>query len=153
MNYLAFKFWCQFSILYFYSQFEIRIGVDSPTNIALVSNIAELVARAFTKNENKQQNGVDRQFMSRPSQHLESLDEIPHQIASQQHFDSDEERPSIDDNVIIGNNDGGIVTTPTTPEVDHGILGSMLRILGMDTGKIGALAINGIIFIAQMVGN
>lgn len=125
--------------------FGIRIGVDSPTNIALVSNIAELVARAFTKPENKQPaNGLDRQFMSRPSQHLESLDEIPHQIASQQQFDSDEERPSIDDNVIV--------TTPTTTDVDHGFLGSVLRILGMDTGKIGALAINGIIFIAQMVG-
>lgn len=109
------------------------------------------MTRAFTKTENKQASGSDRrQFMSRPSQHLENFDEIPHQIASQQQFDSDEERPSIDDNVIIGNNDGG-VTTPTTTEVDHGFLGSVLRVLGMDTGKIGALAMNGIIFIAQMV--
>lgn len=119
----------------------------------MISNIAELVARAFIKTEKKPSDSDRRQFMSRPSQHLENFDEIPHQIASQQQFDSDEERPNIDDNVIIGNNDGGITTTTTTAtsEVDHGFLGSVLRILGMDTGKIGALAINGIIFIAQMV--
>lgn len=132
-------------IVFFLDRFFFE-GVDSPTNIALVSNIAELVARAFTKNQNLDR----RQFMSKPSQNLENFGEIPHQIASQQQFDSNEERPNIDDNVIIGNIDNGATTTTAT-EVDHGFLGSVLRILGMDSGKIGALAINGIIFIAQMV--
>lgn len=133
------------------NQFE--IGVDSPTNIAMISNIAELVTRAFAKNENKPSDLDRRQFMSRPSQNLENFGEIPHQIASQQQFDSDEERPiNIDDNVIVGSIDGGGTTT-TTSGVDQGFLGNVLRVLGMDSGKIGALAINGIIFIAQMVCN
>lgn len=90
--------------------------------------------------------------MSRPSQNLENFGEIPHQIASQQQFDSNEERPTnIDDNVIIGNIDGSETTTTSTSGIDHGFLGNVLRILGMDSGKIGAFAINGIIFIAQMV--
>lgn len=94
-----------------------------------------------------------RQFMSRPSQNLENFGELPQQITPQQQFDSNEERPNIDDNVIIGNNDGigTTSTSTTTTQIDHGFLGNVLRILGMDSGKIGALAINGIIFIAQMV--
>lgn len=126
-----------------------QIGVDSPTNIALISNLAELVTRSFTKNVNTPNDLDRRQFMSRPSQNLENFGEIPHQITSQQQFDSDEEQTNIDDNVIIGNN-GGTTTTPTNG-IDHGFLGSVLRVLGMDSNKIGALAINGIIFIAQIV--
>lgn len=110
------------------------------------------MTRAFTKNENKPSDLDRRQFMSRPSQNLENFGEIPHQIASQQQFDSNEERPTnIDDNVIIGNIDGSETTTTSTSGIDHGFLGNVLRILGMDSGKIGAFAINGIIFIAQMV--
>lgn len=32
-----------------------------------------------------------------------------------------------------------------------GLISNLLRIMGLDSGKIGALAVNGIIFIAQMV--
>lgn len=35
---------------------------------------------------------------------------------------------------------------------ESGFMGNILRVIGMDSGKLGALAINGIIFIAQMVG-
>lgn len=58
----------------------------------------------------------------------------------------------IDDNVIIGGiGNLGPSATISPTDVDHGFLGQMLRVLGMDSNKIGALAINGIIFIAQMV--
>lgn len=57
---------------------------------------------------------------------------------------------SIDDSVIVGTsiNTG---SGTTTNDIDHGFLGQIFRVLGMDTNKIGALAINGIIFIAQIV--
>lgn len=100
-------------------------------------------------NGNQPENGWDRRQMTDryPSEHLEDFDEAPQN--SQQ--TNSNEQGSIDDNVIIGNN---INTKPTTTtEVDHGFLGQVLRVMGMDTGKIGALAVNGIIFIAQMVGS
>lgn len=80
-----------------------------------------------------------------PTEKLEDFGETP-QNSNQVNSN---EQGSIDDNVIIGN---GISTKPTTPtEVNNGFLGQVLRVMGMDTGKIGALAMNGIIFIAQMV--
>lgn len=124
--------------------------MDSPSNIAMVSNIAELVSRAFSTNSNtntkpNQQNGWDRRQLSEryPTEHLEDFDDV-----SQQTYQThSNEQGSIDDNVIIGNN---INTKPTISATD-GFFGQVLRIMGMDTSKIGALAINGIIFIAQMV--
>lgn len=118
-------------------------GVDSPTNIAMISNVAELVARAFSKNANQQNTWDRRQLMERPSEHLEDLDEgPPHQHTS---FSNSPEQ-NIDDNVIVGSSGNA-----GTSDIDHGIFGKMLSILGMDTSKIGALALNGIIFIAQIV--
>lgn len=71
---------------------------------------------------------------------LESFDEAPH-TASQEN--------QIDDAVIVGTS---MSTEPsTTNSVDQGFLGRILRVIGMDTNKIGALAVNGIVFIAQMV--
>lgn len=120
-------------------------GVDSPTNIALISNVAELVTRAFSQNINQQNSAGDRrQLTERPSAHLEDFDEIPQ--GQQNSFSPNSDEQNIDDNVIVGS---GVNTG--TSGVDHGFLGKMLGILGMDSGKIGALAINGIIFIAQMV--
>lgn len=120
-------------------------GVDSPTNIALISNVAELVTRAFSQNTNQQNSAGDRrQLTERPSAHLEDFDEIPQ--GQQNSFSPNSDEQNIDDNVIVGS---GVNTG--TSGVDHGFLGKMLGILGMDSGKIGALAINGIIFIAQMV--
>lgn len=71
------------------------------------------------------------------------------EIPIQQHQGSASHEESIDDNVIVGTGYG--TNTETTTEVDHGFLGQVLRVLGMDTSKIGAMALNGIIFIAQMV--
>lgn len=125
--------------------------MDSPSNIAVVSNIAELVARAFSQNNNPQNSWDRRQFSSQPPEHLENFDENPSNVNANHHGNSNSnEQQNIDDNVIIGSNaDSG--TSTTTTAIGHGFLGHMLRILGMDTNKIGALAINGIIFIAQMV--
>lgn len=109
------------------------------------------MARAFTKPGNSRNDVDRRQFMSKPSQNLENFGELPHQITSQQQLDSNEEQSNIDDNVIVENNNGDATVTTPTNAVDHGILGSVLRVLGMDSSKMGALAINGIIFIAQMV--
>lgn len=123
-----------------------EIGVDSPSNIAMISNIAELVTRSFAANSNSdgnRQSGWDRRQMTEryPSDHLEDFGEIPHSMQQ----NNPNEQGSIDDNVITGN------AKPTTA-VDNGFLGQVIRIMGMDTSKIGAIAINGIIFIAQMVG-
>lgn len=79
----------------------------------------------------------------RPTEHLEDFDELPQNQPNS--FPSNSNEEHIDDNVIIG-------STAGATNVDHGFLGKVLGILGMDTKKIGALAINGIIFIAQMVG-
>lgn len=107
--------------------------------------MAELVTRAFSQNINQPNSAGDRrQLTERPSAHLEDFDEIPQ--GQQNGFSPNSDEQSIDDNVIVGS---GVNTG--TSGVDHGFLGKMLGILGMDTGKIGALAINGIIFIAQMV--
>lgn len=47
------------------------------------------------------------------------------------------------------------ITIGETPELpgpmDSNIMGGMLRLLGLDSTKIGAAAVNGIVFIAQMV--
>lgn len=73
-----------------------------------------------------------------PSDGLETLDEA-----------QNTQENGIDDGVIVGTS---INTGSDTPGGgDNGFLGRILRVLGMDTSKIGALAVNGIIFIAQMV--
>lgn len=47
------------------------------------------------------------------------------------------------------------ITIGETPELpgpmDSNLMGGMLRLLGLDSTKIGAAAVNGIVFIAQMV--
>lgn len=123
------------------------------------------MARAFSNNNHngqaqgtaqgydgyKQGGWNDKQsFERRPTQKLESFsDEVP--LNQNQNQGSQEE--NIDDNVIVGTgyNTGGGTDSGTTSGVDHGFLGQVLRVLGMDTSKIGAMAVNGIIFIAQMV--
>ena len=140
-----------------FNLFRFKKGVDSPTNIAIISNIAELVTRSFSKNTNTNQptpthpqnvNGWDRRQMTEryPTEHLEDFGETPQ---STHQGNSNEDGGNIDDNVIIGNN---FSTQPTTTtSVDNGFLGQILRVMGMDSSKIGALAVNGLIFIAQMV--
>lgn len=135
-----------------FSKISFCSGVDSPASIAVVSNVAELVSRAFSKNTNTNQaNGWDRrQSMTErfPSEHLEDFGDAP----SNYHPTNSNEQGTIDDNVIFGNN-ANINPTTTTPTtgIDYGFMGQVLRIMGMDTSKMGSLALNGIIFIAQMV--
>lgn len=83
-----------------------------------------------------------------PPEHLEDFGEA----ASNYHPTNSNEQGTIDDNVIVGSNvnTNPTTTTPTTG-INYGFMGQVLRIMGMDTSKIGSLAINGIIFIAQMV--
>lgn len=119
--------------------------------------------RSFSNNQNTNTNtntNTDRGFSNRnsfdprPTDRLESFEDVPlpsnhHQF--QTHSSGTVEEP-IDDNVIIGStiNTGDSSTTPSNA-VDNGFFGQIMRVLGMDTSKIGALAINGIVFIAQMV--
>lgn len=83
----------------------------------------------------------------RPIANLEDLDEVPQHHQEIPSGDSGEQ--TTDKNVIFENSINTETTTATG--LDHGFLGNILRIMGMDSSKIGALAINGIIFIAQMV--
>lgn len=89
-------------------------------------------------------------FDRQPSEHLEDFGEIPQNTYNV----NSNEQGTVDDNVITGSNVNTKPTTPTTTtttQIDTSFLSSVLRVMGMDTSKIGALAINGIIFIAQMV--
>lgn len=63
------------------------------------------------------------------------------QLISSQSGVSPFPQSSFDNNQGINNNGGG----------QGGIISNLLRVIGLDGGKIGALAVNGIIFIAQMV--
>lgn len=44
-----------------------------------------------------------------------------------------------------------IVIGDETPPLSDTLMGGVLKLLGFDTSKIGAVAVNGIVFIAQMV--
>lgn len=83
----------------------------------------------------------------RPIGNLEDFGDNPHYHLDGHTGDSGEQ--ITDKNVIVENNIN--TETTTTTGIDHGFLGNILRIMGMDSSKMGALAINGIIFIAQMV--
>lgn len=48
------------------------------------------------------------------------------------------------DTVVLGNND-------EQPIAENTFVSGLLKLLGLDGSKIGALALNGIVFIAQMV--
>jgi|SRR5690349_22877299 len=48
------------------------------------------------------------------------------------------------DSVVIGD-------VPSSTTTDNSLMGGMLQLLGFDSSKVGAVAVNGIIFIAQMV--
>lgn len=117
-----------------------------------MSNIADLVSRAFSSNNNNNVNtnhGFNKKvaFEQRPLDNIETFDGIP----SHHGHDSVGAEDIIDDNVIIGGSINPSDGTTTSTDVSNGFLGNILRVLGMDTSKIGALAVNGIIFIAQMV--
>lgn len=83
-----------------------------------------------------------------PSEHLEDFGEAPPNF----HQTNSNEQGNIDDNVIVSSNINPNPTTTTSTAIDYGFMSQVLRVMGMDTSKIGSIAINGIIFIAQMVG-
>lgn len=117
------------------------IGFDA------ASNVADLVARAFTNtnpnvnlNSNQHNNGKrDESYV-----HLEPFDDGPETLQNTDHDSSGD----INDNVIVDPPNGH-----QTNIGDSTVISGILKVLGMDSSKLGALAINGIIFIAQMVND
>lgn len=123
------------------------------------SNVANLVAQAF----------------GGPSSPTEGGEKAPatHQQPQAQHYQyEDSDYPSNErDNLVVSSDKadhfsptGGSfpegvtsTTTTTTPSSPisgmNGLVGGLLRVLGMDEGKMSALLVNGMIFIAQMVKN
>lgn len=104
--------------------------------------MADLVARAFTNTNtipNQQHNNGKR---DETYANLEPFEDGPDDA---QHNDHDTSGDI---------NDGVIVEPPSGSATNIGdstIISSLLKVLGMDNSKLGALAVNGIIFIAQMV--
>lgn len=96
------------------------------------SDVAELVARAFSNNVNIR----DRQ--SSGENNIEPGEDGGG-------FDND---ASGNDPSASSSSDGNF----GAGKDESGFMGNILRVIGLDSGKLGALAINGIIFIAQMVG-
>lgn len=94
--------------------------------------MADLVSRAFSNNKFTQ---------NKPAHFEKNRDTEKFSDDS----DTSQAQTPINDEVetnIIG----------TGSDIDPGsLVGNMLRIIGMDNSKIGAMAVNGLIFIAQMV--
>lgn len=90
------------------------------------------MARAFSNQNSVSANNNDK-ITNENSLNLEQLEN--------ESDDPENQENTINDAIEnVGNNFG-----------DYNFLGNILKVLGMDNSKIGALAINGIIFIAQMV--
>lgn len=122
----------------------IRISRHLCKGFDAASNVADLVARAFTNtnpnsNQNQQHNNGKR---DESYANLEPFEDGPE---VSQHPDHDTSG-DINDSVIIDPPSGSQTTIG-----DSTIISSLLKVLGMDNSKLGALAVNGIIFIAQMV--
>lgn len=113
------------------------IGFDA------ASNVADLVARAFT-NTNSIPDHNNNGKRDENYANLESFDDGTDAGQPSDHDTSDD----INDNVVIDAPSG-----TQTNIGESAIISSLLKVLGMDSSKLGALAINGIIFIAQMVRN
>lgn len=95
--------------------------------------MAELVARAFAPTTNRQ-----------------SVND------NEVHDGEDDGQKGYDSEASESETPGATSTTNTDYESvkgDNGFMGNILRVIGLDNGKLGALAINGIIFIAQIVSN
>lgn len=93
--------------------------------------MAELVSRAFAPLANRQstsENEID--------------DDDDSQLPMDSETSQSEHPTNPNDNYNTPNSN--IAAT-------NGFMGNILRIIGLDSDKLGALAINGIIFIAQMV--
>lgn len=112
------------------------VGFDSAA-----TEVATLVARAFqpmaerqTNYENDIDDGEDddqRQSYAQDSDAMES-----------ESMADDGAQPSFN---------GQSATDNIFANVNGNFMGNMLRIIGLDNGKLGAMAMNGLIFIAQIV--
>lgn len=103
------------------------VGIDA------ASDVAELVARAFAPTTNRQ---------SIQDNEVNDGDDDAHKGYDSEASES--ETPGT----------GSSSSTSADYESvkgENGFMGNILRVIGLDNGKLGALAINGIIFIAQMV--
>lgn len=113
--------------------------------------MAELVARAFSPALAERQS----------SSHENDIDDG-------QDYDSDRPTGVVHDTVASESdalNSDGTQTTSNSHGQNNiddndfrqgagaGLMGNLLRIIGLDNGKLGALAMNGLIFIAQIVCN
>ena len=99
--------------------------------------MANLVAKAFANNSFRLQ--LQRQDNSKEI----TYDEEKQTDSDPLQGDPSEPLPS------PGLDEGAGGRGPNPPT--DGLLSSLLRIIGLDNGKLGAMAINGLIFIAQMV--
>lgn len=92
--------------------------------------MAELVSRAFAPLTNRQSTSENE------------IDDDDSQLPMDSET-SQSEHPSLPND--------GYSTSNSNTAATNGFMGNILRIIGLDSDKLGALAINGIIFIAQMV--
>lgn len=125
--------------LYFgidWKKLSLQIGFDA------AANVADLVARAFTNPNPDRNQPHNTGKRDEAYANLEPFDDGSDPGQQSDHEHSGE----INDNVIVDPPNGHQTNIGDSP-----IISGLLKVLGMDNSKIGALAINGIIFIAQMV--
>lgn len=122
------------------------------------SNVASLVAQAFGEGE-KSSSASTHQITPPPqSQNYQyedasySSNEKDNLVVSSDKADNFSPTGSAFQDGVTST-----TTTTTTPSSPlpgmNGLVGGLLRVLGMDEGKMSALLINGMIFMAQMVKN
>lgn len=109
----------------------IYIGIDT------AAEVADLVARAFAQNQQSSPFTFPNTFNQPLSQQ------------QSENWNSDNNRADQPDLFPSASSSPSFAQPVNGP----GIIGNLLRVIGLDGGKIGALAVNGIIFIAQMVRN
>lgn len=94
------------------------------------SDVAELVSRAFAPIANRQSSSENE------------IDDDDSQLPLDSETSQSEQSTPPNDNYSSSNGNNAAT---------NGFMGNILRIIGLDTDKLGALAVNGIIFIAQIV--
>lgn len=99
------------------------------------SSVADLVSRAFANNYH----GMQKHAHFEANRDTEKLSDDSDASQSQSAINDE-----VETNIIGGSSVNGIGP--------GSFIGNVLRVFGMDNSRIGAMAVNGIIFIAQMVG-
>lgn len=129
------------------------------------ANVANLVAQAFGGPSLLPSPTEEAEISSSASTHQRP----PSQSQKYQYEEPDYPSSNERDNLVVSSDKAdhfspafqeGVTstTTTTTPSSGplpgmNGLVGGLLRVLGMDEGKMSALLVNGMIFIAQMVKN